>query len=317
MKSAMLLAVASIAVHSYALKKDPSYREARRKGAEAKMELRIVNDDGIPVPDANVSVFMGMNFRPKGYFITGRTDTNGVFVVKGKTCGDEIEMNIEKVGFYRTSKTFRFAAMGYEHEVREGRWQPYGEMENIVLRDIRNPAKMPHENFWKFKYTSAINSWVGYDIKENDFVAPNGNGKVADFEVYIDWNGEWLPTYTGMAVRIRFTEPFGGYYAYPINDNSEFRGPYSAVPNLINKTEAEFYECVFDNGERREQKHFDPGQCWIVRSRCKVSPEGKLIEANYSVIYDIVFTCKNGGYGGFCITGNFNPTPNDTNLEPK
>ena len=207
MKNMILLAALSIAVQSYALKNDPSYRETRRKGAEAKMELRIVNDDGIPVPDANVSVFMGMNFRPKGYFITGRTDTNGICVVKGKTCGDEIEVNIEKVGFYHTSKTFRFAEMGHEYEVRDGRWQPYGETVNIVLRDMRNPAEMPRENFWKFKYTSAINSWVGYDIKENDFVAPNGKGKVADFEVFIDWNGEWLPTYTGMAVRIRFTEP--------------------------------------------------------------------------------------------------------------
>ena len=123
--------------------------------------------------------------------------------------------------------------------------------------------------------------------------------------------------YTGMAVKIRFTEPFGGYYAYVINGNSEFKGPYSALPSSIHLTEADFYEHVLDNGERREQKHFNPGTCWIVRSRCKVSTEGELIEANYSVIYDIAFTCKSGGYGGFCITGAFNPTPNDTNLEHK
>ena len=120
-----------------------------------------------------------------------------------------------------------------------------------------------------------------------------------------------------MSVKIRFTEPFGGYYAYDINRDSEFKGPYLASPSSIHLTEADFYERVFDNGERREQKHFNTGKCWIVRSRCKVSPDGKLVEANYSVIYDIVFTCKSGGYGGFCITGAFNPTPNDTNLEPK
>lgn len=306
-----------ITVQSYALKKDPSYRDARRNGAMAKMELRIVNDDGVPIPYADVDVFMGMNFRPKGYSITGRTDTNGVFIVKGKTCGDEIVVNIAKAGFYRTAKTFKFAEMGHEHEVSDGHWQPYGNRESIILRDIRNPIELPHENFWKFKYTKALNTWIGYDIKENDFVAPNGNGKVADFEVYIDWNGEWIPTYTGMSVKIRFTEPFGGYYAYDIKGDSEFKGPYSAVPSSIHLAEADFYERVIDNGERREQKHFDPAKCWIVRSRCKVSPDGKLIEANYSIIYDIAFTCKSGGYGGFCITGAFNPTPNDTNLEAR
>ena len=283
----------------------------------AKMELRITNDDGAPIPYANVDVFMGMNFRSKGYSITGRTDTNGIFVVKGKTCGDEIVVNIAKAGFYRTAKTFKFAEMGHEHEVSDGHWQPYGKRENIILRDIRNSIELSHEYFWKFKYTKAINTWIGYDIKENDFLAPNGKGKVSDFEVYIDWNGEWIPTYTGMSVKIRFTEPFGGYYTYDINGDSEFKGPYSALPSSVHLREADFYERVFDNGQRREQKHFNTGKCWIVRSRCKVSSDGKLIEANYSVIYDIAFTCKSGGYGGFCITGVFNPTPNDTNLEPK
>ena len=316
-KSILLVAWIMIALQLHALKQDPAYREARRNGAMAKMELKIVNDDGIPIPYADVDVFMGMNFRPKGYSITGRTDTNGVFSVTGKTCGDEINVNVTKAGFYHTSKTFRFAEMGHEYEVRDGRWQPYGKSERIILRNIRNPIDMPHENLWKFKYTSAINMWIGYDIKENDFVAPNGKGKVADFEVYIDWNGEWLPTYTGMSVKIRFTKPFDGYYVYNINGDSEFKGPYSALPDSIQLTEADFYERVFDNGERREQKHFNPGKCWIVRSRSKVSPDGKLIEANYAIIYDIAFTCKDGGYGGFCITGAFNPTPNDTNLEAK
>ena len=318
MKTSFLLAgCILIATQSYALKKDPSYRNARRNGAMAKMELWITNDDGAPIPYANVDVFMGMNFRSKGYSITGRTDTNGIFVVKGKTCGDEIVVNIAKAGFYRTAKTFKFAEMGHEHEVSDGHWQPYGKRENIILRDIRNPIELSHEYFWKFKYTKAINTWIGYDIKENDFLAPNGKGKVSDFEVYIDWNGEWIPTYTGMSVKIRFTEPFGGYYTYDINGDSEFKGPYSALPSSVHLREADFYERVFDNGQRREQKHFNTGKCWIVRSRCKVSSDGKLIEANYSVIYDIAFTCKSGGYGGFCITGVFNPTPNDTNLEPK
>ena len=80
--SFLLVGCALIAMQSFALKKDPSYREARRNGAMAKMELRITNDDGVPIPYADVDVFMGMNFRSKGYSITGRTDTNGFFIVK-------------------------------------------------------------------------------------------------------------------------------------------------------------------------------------------------------------------------------------------
>ena len=317
MKTSFLLAgCILIAMQSYALKKDPSYRNARRNGAMAKMELRITNDDGAPIPYANVDVFMGMNFRSKGYSITGRTDTNGIFVVKGKTCGDEIVVNIAKAGFYRTAKTFKFAEMGHEHEVSEGHWQPYGKRENIVLRDIRHPIELSHENFWNFKYTKALNTWIGYDIKENDFVAPNGKGKVADFEVYIDWNGEWIPTYTGMAVEIRFADPFSGYYETPANTESSFIGPYKAEPAANYAQNAKFSEQVRGGGEI-DESHFNKSNCWVVRSRCKVNEKGELVSANYTVIHDITFACKKGRIAGFSIIGFFNPTPNDTNLEAK
>ena len=313
-KSLLSVIYVLCAMQTVAFKQDTPYRNARVHGAFAKIELKVVNEEGAPIPDANIDVFMGMNFRVKGYSIAGRTDTNGVFVFEGKTCGDEISVNVSKPGFYRTSKSFKFAEMGHEHDVVDGRWQPYGAVEKVVLRDIRAPIEMPKELFWKFKYTKAINTWIGYDIKENDFVVPNGNGRVSDFEVYIDWNGAWLPMYRGMAVKIRFTEPFGGYYAYELSANSEFKGPYVASPDSICTTSAEFSEHVQDNG-CRVQRSFDHSKCWVVRSRCKVSPDGKLIAANYSVIYDIVFTCKKDGYAGFCITGAFNPTPNDRNLE--
>ena len=299
---------------AFALKRDQAYMDARVNGAQAKLVLMIVDDVGVPISGADIDVFMGMNFNANGYHLKGGSDSNGVFVAEGKTCGNEINVNVAKAGFYGSHKTFRFAEMGSEHEVIDGKWQPYGQVEPIVLRDIRCPIKMPGELFWKFKYTKSINKWIGYDIEENDFVAPDGGGKVADFDVYIDWDGEWLPKYKGMSVRVRFSEPFCGYYEQRINETSDFKYPYEALPDLIDGTEAVFFERISDGG-LREQKNFDKMKCWVVRSRCKVSDDGRLLQANYAVIHDIVFTCKSGGYGGFCITGAFNPTPNDRNLE--
>lgn len=76
------------ATSAFALRKDFSYREARKSGAMAKIQIHIVDDLGHNVSDADVSVFFGMNFRPKGYYLKGVTDTNGVYVAEGKTCGD-------------------------------------------------------------------------------------------------------------------------------------------------------------------------------------------------------------------------------------
>ena len=76
-------------------KKDPEFTRALRNGAKAKMELHIVDDDGNPVPNANVDVQMGMI--EKSYHIKGQTDTNGVFVAKGKTKGNSIDIYVEKM----------------------------------------------------------------------------------------------------------------------------------------------------------------------------------------------------------------------------
>jgi len=78
------LFMVTVAVSVFALKKDPAYRDARRSGALAKIQIRVVDDLGQNVPNADVNVFMGMNFRPQGYYLKGITNTNGIFVAEGK-----------------------------------------------------------------------------------------------------------------------------------------------------------------------------------------------------------------------------------------
>lgn len=308
----LLIVVAVIPGAVFARKLAPEVERAMAYGAEAKICLKVHDDTGQPISNASVAVVFDM--LPSPHSVYGKTDANGVCVAIGKTNGNKVRFLVGKEGYYGSQKEVSYVTMNAEHDVKAGKWQPYAAEEVIVLRAIRHPAKLASELFWNFKYTKSINKWIGYDIQENDFVAPDGKGKIADFEVYIDWNGEWLPAYRGMAVKIRFAEPLCGYYTYDINQASEFKYPYEAAPDLVDSTGAEFSERILDDG-RRIQKHFDLGKCWVVRSRCKVSPDGRLLSANYSVIYDIVFTCKRGGYGGFCVTGAFNPTPNDTNLE--
>jgi len=56
-----------VSAFALALNNDPDYASARKNGAEAKIELHVVEEDGKSVCMANVNVFMGMNFRDKGY----------------------------------------------------------------------------------------------------------------------------------------------------------------------------------------------------------------------------------------------------------
>ena len=63
--------VSSMAMASHT---NNEFNRAVLKGADAAITLSVVNDDGVAVSNANVRVFMGMNFKPKGYWIEGLTD---------------------------------------------------------------------------------------------------------------------------------------------------------------------------------------------------------------------------------------------------
>ena len=308
----LMFAIASVSVN--AGKKDPNFLNAIWHGADAKIELHILDDDEMPVDEAKVRAYLGMNFRPKGKWVEGTTGTNGVFVIKGKTCGDEIEVFVTKDGYYDSHVVYRYAKMGAEHEVKGGKWQPYGAEEKIVLRKIKNPLTVAIDG--RFVHTKSLNEWIGYDIEKQDFVSPYGSGEETDFQVSIDWDGKWYPDYKGMGVRLRFIEPYSGYYSCAVNEHSVFKGPYKANPEREYLKEARFYEDKTDASQHVRHR-FDMNKCWVVRSRCKIDTEGRLIKANYSIVHRVGYSGSEDGIGGFRVIGAFNPTPNDTNLEPK
>ncbi len=67
--------IGCIAFDPDAPKRDPEYSRAVRKGAKAKLELHVVDDEGNPVPDVNVKAIMCMV--TDAYTLNGQTDTNG------------------------------------------------------------------------------------------------------------------------------------------------------------------------------------------------------------------------------------------------
>ena len=299
-----------------AQKTDPEWSRAVRKGAMAKLELHVVEEDGKPVANANIKVIMGMI--ATAYTIYGQTDTNGVFIIKGKTKGNEIIILSKKEGYYNSKQKLCFIKMGEERQVKNGKWQPYGEKVTVVLRKKKNPVFLI-ANHWDtkdYKYTKTFYEWIGFDIKENDFVEPYGKGKIADFDVMIEWNGKTgRGVYMGMGVNIRFTEPYSGYYVVDKTLYSDLKSPYEAIPENIKLTTALCYSKKQENGDWIKSE-YNKNTCWVVRSRPVVDKNGKLISANYSLIYEISYTTTDENKAGFCVYRAFNPTPNDTNLEP-
>lgn len=292
---------------------DAEFRAALKRGADYRTVLKVVDDSGVSVEGASVRATIEQLH--KIYTVRGTTDTNGLFTISGRTTGNRIVIDVTKDGYYGSRREHCLIAMGAEHEVRDGRWQPYGAEEELFLRRIENPIRSASGYALDFRYTRKLREWVGFDLQVNDFVKPSGRGEVSDMEVFFDWDGKWLPEYSGMGVKIRFPPP-SGYYTEAARNESEFTGPYAVKGDAFPFHDAEFSERIQEDGSRK-QVHFDPSRCWVVRSRCRVDESGKLVSANYSVVLDIRFTCDRGGLAGLLVRGFSNPTPNDTNLEAK
>ena len=160
------------------------FQEAYQKGAEARVVFRVLDDGGAPVQGATVDVFFDMADRSKGRRVVVRTDTNGICVAEAKTKG-VLKIKVSCDRYYSTRDEICFITMGQEHEVKNGKWQPWGMVKNVALLPIKNPiARIADASDWK--WTKELNKWIGFDLMKYDFVKPYGEGEDSDMEVMFD-----------------------------------------------------------------------------------------------------------------------------------
>ncbi len=291
---------------------------AIQRGAKAELSVRVVNDAKQPVGDAKVRVLFDSAFKTSGEVKSFVTATNGVAHVVGRT-GKSVLLHVTKSGYYASHEEINYVAMG--HGAKDGRWLPYNIEKTIVLRPIMNP-KAEQYKIHGYKTTRRINEWLKFDLEYGDFVSPDGRGKIGDFEVFFNWDGKLGNEYTGMSVKIRFPDEYsGGCYVEKVMC-SDFKGAY-AFP-LSRSLLREFFYFAHEERNRktgefikREEKKFDVTKSLLVRSRCEIDKlTKKIVRCHYSQITDVRFGCDDEGVA-FLVQSFFNPTPNDTNLEPK
>src|SRR5574344_313864 len=103
----------------------PELMRAMTFGAQTKVVLKVVDDDQVPVSNVTVHIVMGMNFHDKSYSLDGMTDTNGNFVIEGKTTGNRIMIRLSRDGCYSSSRDLHYIKTGSERVVENGRWLPW------------------------------------------------------------------------------------------------------------------------------------------------------------------------------------------------
>lgn len=297
----------------FARRLKPEIEHAMAYGAEAKICLKVCDDTGTPVTNASVCAVFDM--LPKPHSVYGKTDTNGVCVVKGKTNGNKVRFLVGKEGYYGSQKEFSYVPMHAEHDVKDGKWQPYGADEELELRKIRNPLRLV--TCGAFFSIPATNSWFGFDMERKSFVKPFGEGEVSDIEIFAEWDGlpPWKSCYCQGEMRMKGTF-CGGYY---VDNISESYFPYPYVAERHSAYKENSVHVVNRNGTppnlSATSVPFRKNSSFVIRTRCVLDEHGNVESANYGRINDFRISPDSRGLATLSISYTFNPTPNDTNLE--
>ena len=293
--------------------KDPSFWRMVRNGVDGKFVLTVADDLGKPVPDAHVHVefseVRGLNV------VDSRTDSEGKCTLRQRTSGNKITIFISKDGYYDSRMDFSLIKIGNVHEIRDGRWQPWPIEKKIELRKKRSPVRLQIQS--KILYCAKTNHWIGVDLEIGDLVAPYGSGGCSDFELLIQWDGlDFLRSKVCFA-DIRFTQPFSGGYFTPRVQESMFPHAYGADKNQIG---VQKFRVQNRKGDfQSTHKPFPLDVNFVTRTRCEVDNDGRLKNANYGSIRQLDVSPGDVGSNSVVVYIHkvFNPTPNDTNLEPK
>jgi hypothetical protein len=207
---------------------------------KAKVTIRSVNQDGELI--VNEPVRIGFSSWGGVY---GKTDQNGCFTAEGRPTSDylfaigRIKVDEESPKYYKTY--FRKDIAHWKDYPEDGRWKPWNETIEVVVKEKLNPIPM-YVNGNNFKTNiPVIDEWVGYDFKYNDWVAPHGKGLIADIEVFLS---EAKPTEEDEIeeLKIRFPYPLAGAYVMKKDLNCDFKSVYHANPDATYQQEIRWYK---------------------------------------------------------------------------
>lgn len=142
----------------------------------AKVTFHVIDDEGNSVPDATVCVgwkkvvmlgsFPDIQTDPH----IGKTDANGLYTSSGRSM-HFTNFYVEKESCYRSEGNYKFK------KEKSNEWEPWNPTITIVFRPVGTPIAMYAKGYYELVLPV---SEIGYDFIRGDFVAPHGQGEIAD-----------------------------------------------------------------------------------------------------------------------------------------
>ena len=286
----------------------PEVKQAQREGAEAKVSLRVVNSRGIPVPDANIRV----SFFHRGSFpFYGKSDSNGYFTASNRS-GSDINIYVFKEKHYDTSRRYWFFREGTPC-VKDDRWVPWNPTLEIILKEKRKPILLKTK---RVTCSFPVNTVVGFDCEQAQLTMPYGSGVCSDMVFNVSGH---FASFTNYAFHLTLLPGSNGssYTRLKMDTFSTLKSVYEAPD--VKEFQAELEAIIiYQHDKRPVDTRFKDDEYLVFRSRVNRDETGKIKSANYGKIYNGVrfsITATDTNKASITMSYQFNPTPNDRNLE--
>lgn len=275
---------------------------------EAKRGVRVIDEDGVPLSDVPVSV----SFSRKEGNVAGYTDEEGVFMHQAPM-SEGIGFSVELDGYYRSG-----GMLPDPKGVEFGRWQPWGQIDEVMLRKIENPIPMYAVKRIKIELPELEKS-CGYDLFKGDWVAPWGEGEQSDiiFEA-VSETREPLDYYRKLTIRFS-----GEHDGLIVTEHPKAPRNYSQFVMDRYAPEGGYSSEYIIERHRTETEIFKPGNLdfgYYFRVRTRTNEDGEIEESYYGKIkepFKIMPAGKNLERIAVRFGYYLNPNSNDRNLEFK
>ena len=174
--------VVTLSVYVASASSSRDYVNALRNGAQARITLQVIDTNGIPIDHATVSTGFYRPGPPKQRKV-GYTNQEGFYSVEDITL-NEMNYQVNKEGFYYTRSDYHWAAKSDPNtSVKDGKWQPWDPVVQVVLRPKLEPVSMYAKS--TTVYLPNITEHMGYDLVVGDLVRPYGDGETSDFIFHV------------------------------------------------------------------------------------------------------------------------------------
>jgi len=288
------------------------FERATEYGAKIRTTYVIVDDCGEPVPDVKVHIWLCLeNHKDCGVVYYDYTDNDGRYVLDGITDG-LVRYWFVKDGYYESSGELHLNdADDKQNAVKDGKWQPYGQTQKVILKRIINPSVT------EWHYGELIQPpkgcWVGLDLETLKLCPPYGNGAHEDVLLWYTNNLEEAGWRNNRGtLEVSFTnQVYAGAYVVKKDEWSDFKSCYVADTNNTYEVRSFKYEHAREPEKIIKYEEFPKDSYIVFRTRTKTDDKGKLLSAHYGKIYGP------WGYSGAVRFESvfFNPNANDPNLE--